>query len=215
MSFQMRLAQLKDKVEKNLPPRFLKIMQASKDQIVNSGQCCEVKRSGDPVPHFQLKNQTGKEYDSQALLVQGPLVLTFYRGFWCPACNEDLSNLKQYKEEIESLGGSLLAISPEKPEYSRKIIGIQKLNFDILHDQSNQLAQQFGVKFAIGADMTELYRDKLHINLKLYHGDDEWALPMPARFLIDTAGTIRYAEATADHMERPDPEELMKVLRDL
>ena len=152
---------------------------------------------------------------SSDLLSRGPIVLTFYRGFWCPACNEDLANLKQYKDEIVAAGGTLLAVSPELPKFSKKIIGIQKLNFDILHDQGNRLADQYHLKFSLGAELKELYRDKFSINLKAYNGDDEWALPMPARFLIGQDGILRYSECTADHMERPEPEDLMMVFREM
>ena len=92
---------------------------------------------------------------------------------------------------------------------------MQRLSFDILWDEGNQLAEQFNLKFSLPNDLKALYRDKFSINLKLYHGDDEWALPMPARFLVDPDGVIRYAESSADYTRRPDPDDLLKVLESI
>lgn len=108
-----------------------------------------------------------------------------------------------------------MAISPQQPEYSRKVRGMQKLTFDLLWDKQNLLAEQMGLKYAMPSSLRELYRDAFSTNLKLYHGDDEWSLPIPARFLIDTQGAIQYAEASADHTSRPDPDDLMAALKAL
>ena len=89
---------------------------------------------------------------------------------------------------------------------------MQKLNFDILHDERNSLAAKFGLKFYYPQDLKELYRDKFNINLEVQQGNDEWALPMPARFVIDQQGSIRYAESKPDYRNRPNPDELMEVL---
>ena len=108
-----------------------------------------------------------------------------------------------------------MAISPELPEYSKKIIATRRLNYSILHDHSNQLAAQVGLKWFMQDPLKNLYRDKFNINLGTYHGDDEWSLPMPARVLVDQTGTIRYIEFEADYRKRPDPDQLVATLKTL
>ena len=123
--------------------------------------------------------------------------------------------MQQFADEIRSAGATLLAISPEKPEYSRKIIGTQKLSFDILFDKRNELADQYGLRYSLSDELRQLYRDTFNVNLKLYHGDDDWTLPIPARFVIDRNGSICYAESCVDYRCRPEVDEVLDVLEKL
>lgn len=215
MTFQERLAKKKAQIEGNMPPNSLKIMHNATKALEASRIQFNVVKIGEEFPDFSLLNQINDRVSSKELLKEGPLVITFYRGFWCPYCNIDLANLKHYIPEIDTLGAKMLTISPERPEFSKKIIAMQKLNFDILWDEGNGLAEQIGLKFQLPQDLKELYRDNFHINLKQYHGDNEWSLPMPARFLVDTNGIVKYAESAPDYTKRPDPDELMEVLKKL
>lgn len=215
MDFQDKLQHLKQRIEGNMPPNYLKIMHQATHDLEQSGIQERVLKVGEKAPAFNLTNQNGEVISSDDLLSKGMIVLTFYRGVWCPYCNADLANLKKYVPEIEETGATLIGISPELPQYLKKIIAMQKLNFDILHDEKNVVAEQFGLKFSYPEDLKELYRDKFNINLEVQQGNDEWALPMPARFIIDSTGTIRYAESEPDYRNRPNPDELMKVLKSL
>ena len=214
-TFQERLSNRKKKIEGNLPPQYLKIMHAATRNLEKSGIQKKVLKSGDSFPTFSLPNENDELIHLESFLNKGPLVISFYRGFWCPYCNLDLDNLNHYLAEIEKLGAQLIAISPEKPEYSKKNSAMQKLNFHILWDEGNRIAEQLGLKFNLPEDLKVLYRDYFHTNLKLYHGDDEWSLPMPARFVLDTNGIICYAESSVDYTKRPDPDDLMRVLKNV
>ena len=213
MDFQKKLESIKNRIEGNMPPSYLKIMHQATHVLEQSGIAEQVLKVGQKAPIFELVNQNGEVVSSTELLAKGPLVLTFYRGVWCPYCNADLANLKKYVPEMGVSGATLLGVSPELPQFLKKISAMQKLNFDILHDDKNSLAAQFGLKFYYPQDLKELYRDKFNINLEVQQGNDEWALPMPARFIIDQEGVIRYAESKADYRDRPNPDELMEVLK--
>ncbi|WP_430817261.1 peroxiredoxin-like family protein [Carboxylicivirga sp. RSCT41] len=213
MTFQERLASLQKRIEGSMPQRYVDIMHKATRQLKESGIQEKVLKVGDKIPDFELPNQDGILVKASELYQKGPLIITFYRGFWCPYCNTDLANLKKYVPEIEELGGAMIAVSPEKEIHSKKIIETQKLNFDILMDQSNGVAEQFGLKFFIPNELKELYRDVFNIPLNEYHGDEEWSLPMPARFLIDQDGIIRFAESNPDYTIRPEPDDLMAVLK--
>lgn len=198
-----------------MPAKFVGIMHEATNALEASGIRGRVLGVDDLVPDFELENQRGELRNASELYGRGPLAITFYRGFWCPYCNADLRNLNRYAARIEEGGATLIAISPEKPEYSQKIIRTQKLTFDILHDPRNRVAEQFGLRFALGEDLKTLYSDSFNINLKLYHGDDDWTLPVPARFLVRTDGSIAYAEASPDYTQRPDPDDLLATLETL
>ncbi|MDX2360820.1 MAG: peroxiredoxin-like family protein [Crocinitomicaceae bacterium] len=215
MNFQERLKKKIASFEENATPRFLKIVHDDIKRLELSGQVNSVLKSGDKMPGFELSDQNGTVLSTSDLLKDGPLVVTFYRGFWCAFCNVDLANLNHYVPEIESLGAKMITLSPEKTDYSKKIIARQKLNFNVLFDEGNKVAEKFGLKHYIGEDLKELYLSAFNVNLKQYHGNDEWALPMPSRFLIDQNGIIKYAESKADYRQRPDPDDLIEVLKTL
>lgn len=215
MNFQEKLAAKKKNLESSLAPSYVKIMHRATKELERSGIQNKVLKVGDTMPVFELMNQNKEMINSSTELKKGPLILTFYRGFWCPYCNLDLANLNTYLPRFNELGAQMLSISPERMEYSKKIIAMQKLNFDILWDIENLLAQKLGLKFFLPQDLKALYQNKLSINLKLYHGDAEWALPMPARFLVDTDGVILYAESSPDYTKRPDPDDLLEILKSI
>lgn len=211
--FQERLLSLKKRYDGNLTPKYRKVLDKAIRNLEKPEMRKQVLKVGDQMPEFELNNQLGKVASSTELIKEGPLILTFYRGYWCPYCNIDMNNLQRYLSDIKNAGANLFAVSPERLDYSKRIIRRQKLTFDILHDVQNKVADSFGIKWKLSDDVVELYRDKFHYNLKLYHGNDDWSLPIPARFLIDDKGVIQYAESTPDYSTRPDPDDLMEVLR--
>lgn len=213
MSFQDELDRLRERIECNLPPASVKIIEDAVVALQASGIEERVLGVGDAAPAFALGNQHGEPRELATLLRNGPLVLTFYRGVWCPYCNADLKNLQRYVPELEAAGATLLAISPEQPEFSLKMIRTRKLTFDILSDRRNEVAAAFGLRWQVVEPLKSFYRDNLNVNLARYHGDQDWTLPIPARFLIDRDGIIQYAEARADHRRRPDPDDLLERVR--
>ena len=212
MNLQKLLEQKRKTDQENLPPQYLKVLKTSIRDLVRSGIQNKLIKPGSKLPDFELKNHNGQIIKSSYLYSQGPLIITFYRGFWCPYCNFDLANLNHYLPRIKEAGAHSIAISPEKAVYSKKIIMMQKLKFDILWDQENKIADELGLKFNLSQDMIDLYRDKLHVNLKMYHGDNDWSLPIPARFLVDTNGIVKYAESSPDYTKRPELDDIMAIL---
>lgn len=107
-----------------------------------------------------------------------------------------------------------MAISPQRPEFLRQTIDRHKLTFDVLSDAGNTVAAQFGVKFAVSDDVKKIYQG-FGIDLEKVNADGSWTLPIPARFIIDHEGTIRYAQADPDYTVRPEPEDTLTALRTL
>ena len=215
MDFQQKLINLKERLEGNLPADALKIMHGATKELQESGIQERVLMPGQEMPAFELLNQNKTLVNSGELLTKGALIITFYRGIWCPYCNVDLANLKKYLPQVEAAGAQMVAISPEKPVFLKKISDMQKLNFDLLHDVDNVLADLFGLKFYLPEALREVYREKFSVDLQVQQGNNNWALPMPARFLVDSSGIIQYAESEPDYRQRPDPDELIQVLKSL
>ena len=116
-------------------------------------------------------------------------------------------------DQIQSLGATLVAVSPSTPENARAIAEKAGLSIDILVDPGNAYAEQLGLKFALPDRLREVYDGALKINLPRFNGDESWTLPIPARYVVDTGGVVRYAEADADYTVRPEPEETLAALR--
>jgi peroxiredoxin len=162
--------------------------------------------------HEPMHRATDELIASADLLRHGPLVVSFYRGVWCPYCNMELQALQAALPELEKRGAKLVAISPQAPVNSRRSVRENKLSFPILSDTHNEVAAAFGLRFKLPDYLIDLYRDVFKNDLTLVNGDESWTLPMPARFVIAQDGTIAYAEVNPDYTQRPDPSELLPAL---
>jgi peroxiredoxin len=192
-------------------PQVLDVMHRATAELVSSGQALNAKKAGDKAPEFTLKDPEGIPVSSAALLEKGPLVISFYRGVWCPYCNMDLQALQAAVPDIEARGAKLVAISPQTAPNSRKSQRDNKLTFPILSDDKSRVAAAFGLRFSLPDYLVELYKGFKN-DLPAINDDPAWVLPMPARFVIGSGGIIAYAEVNPDYTQRPDPSELLPVL---
>ena len=194
-----------------IPPEVFASMKQATDELIASGAADRALRVGDRLPTFSLEDHEGVTYSSEMLLGEGLLILSFYRGVWCPYCNLELQALERSLPTYRELGAKLLAISPQSRANSRKSVRQNQLSFPILSDPRNEVAESFGLKFTLPDYLIGVYKS-LKNNLPAFNGDDSWSLPMPARFVADRDGTVLYAEVNPDYTERPEPEELLPVL---
>jgi peroxiredoxin len=216
MALQDRLDAFKaDFVSGKLPSKpsqeRLATMKRATDELIDSGQAQRAKKAGDAAPEFTLLDPEGKQVRSRDLLAKGPLVISFYRGVWCPYCNLELQALQEALPDITARGASLVAISPQTAPNNRKSQRDNKLDFPILGDVRSEVANAFGIRFALPSDLIEVYAG-FGNDLTKVNDDPAWVLPMPARYVIGTDGVIAYSEVNSDYTRRPDPSELLPVL---
>ena len=193
------------------PPEIHPVMERATAELIASGQAGRALKAGDRAPDFSLNDPDGHPVLSADLLARGPLVLSFYRGVWCPYCNLELQALQEALPQFQALGASLVAISPQLAANSRKSQRQNKLEFPILSDTGNEVAAAFGLRFTLPDYLVELYRS-LKNDLPAFNGDPGWTLPMPARYVIGQDGIIAYAEVNPDYTLRPEPEAMLPVL---
>ncbi|HTT96605.1 MAG TPA: peroxiredoxin-like family protein [Rhizomicrobium sp.] len=192
-------------------PAMLDTVHRGTAELIASGQALSAKKAGDKAPAFTLNDPDGQPVSSQALLEKGPLVITFYRGVWCPYCNLELQALQAALPDIEARGANLVAISPQTAPNSRKSQRDNKLAFPILSDEQSKVAASFGLRFSLPDYLIDLYKSFKN-DLPVFNDDPAWVLPMPARYVIAADSTIAYAEVNPDYTQRPDPSELFPVL---
>jgi peroxiredoxin len=219
MSLQAKLDAFKADFEGGKPPynaprSAIDIMHRATAELIASGTAKHARKVGDVAPDFVLNDPDGKAVSAAEMLAMGPLVISFYRGVWCPYCNMELQALQAALPAIRESGTSLIAISPQNSVNSRKSIRDNKLEFPILSDPHNDVAAAFGLRFRLPDYLIELYKGFKN-DLPAFNGDDSWTLPMPGRFVISRDGVICYAEVNPDYTQRPDPESLLPALRGL
>ncbi len=196
----------------NVPPSVIDTMHRATAELIASGAAAKALKAGDKAPAFTLDDPDGQPVSSADLLARGPLVVSFYRGVWCPYCNMELQALQATLPEFEKLGAGLVAISPQTAVNSRKSVRQNELGFPILSDTHNDVAAAFGLRFELPDYLVDLYKG-LKNDLPGFNGDPSWTLPMPGRFVIAQDGTILYAEVNPDYTRRPEPEDLLPALR--
>lgn len=212
MSLQDKLDAFKADFEANkAPPHVVAIIHKATDDLVKTGQAERALKIGAKAPGFELSDADGDVVRSADLLAKGPLVLTFYRGVWCPFCNLDLKALEAAANDIRAFGASLVAITPQIAGNRRKAQRDNAVSFPVLGDPGNALAAEFGLRFRLPDELIALYKS-FGNDLAVGNGEDSYTLPMPARYVIGTDGVIAYAEVNADYTRRPDPSELMPTL---
>ena len=187
-------------------------MHRATAELIAFGAAERALKVGDKAPAFTLKDPNGNDVSSAGLLAQGPLVVSFYRGVWCPYCNLDLQALEEALPEFERRGARLVAISPQTPVNSRKSARQNALSFPILSDADNDVAAAFRLRFELPDYLIELYKNAGKIDLPGFNGDPSWTLPMPARYVIALDRTILYAEVNADYTRRPEPEDMFPAI---
>ena len=215
MPLQDKLDVLKEKFETEIaPPGVVAVMHRVTDELIASGQADRALLAGDRAPPFALSDPDGKLVSSQDLLAKGSLVVTFYRGAWCPFCNLDLQALEEARPEIEARGASLIAVSQQTAANSRKSQHNNKLGFPIVGDKGGELAATFGIRWRLPEDLQAIHK-QLGADLVAFNGEDSWTLPMPARYVIGQDGVIAYAEVNPDYTRRPEPSDMFPVLERL
>jgi peroxiredoxin len=181
-------------------------------QIGEAGRIAgKALRRGQVSPRFALPSATGAIVSLEERRSYGPIIVTFYRGGWCPYCNIALRALQSRLPEIKSLGGSLIAISPEVPDQSLSTTEKLALEVDVLSDADNSVARLFGLVYRI-ADAARERLQAFGRDLVAHNGTDRWELPITATYVINQEGLIVFDHVDADYRERLDPATIVNAV---
>src|SRR5260370_29702117 len=173
-------------------------------QLITSGAAESAIKEGARAPDFALPDPRGSAMRLSHLLEQGPVVMTFYRGAWCPYCHLALRAYQQAMPQLQAGGVTLVAISPQTPDHSRALAEKLELTFSLLSDMGNQVARQFGLVFTIDEAVRAAHK-QVCADLPRFNGTDSWELPMAGTFLVNQSGTVCLAFVHADFTRRLDP----------
>jgi peroxiredoxin len=212
MSLKEQLAEYRAGWYKRVPAERQAIMQRHIDQLRSGTIARTMLKVGDRAPAIVLENAKGATVDVATLLKDGPVIVNFYRGGWCPYCNFELKAYQEILPEITAAGASLVAISPEKPDVTVSTAEKNALTFEVLSDVGQKVGRAFGLVYRFTEELKAAYRG-FNLDIPARNGaPDEWALPVSATYVIDRDGSIIYAYTDPDYRDRADPRDVLKVL---
>ena len=209
--------QLKEKqngFKQQVSSETVEVMAKATADLEASGIVDNSLKVGDTAPDFELPDATGKAVKLSTLLKDGPVVITFYRGQWCPYCNLEIRAFQQLLPDFQQVGAQIVAISPELPTNALSMKEKHELAFPVLSDVGNAIARDYGLVFALAESLRPLNKS-FGINIPASNGDDSFELPVPATYVIDSTGTIRYAYAKADYTLRAEPADVLEAVKAL
>ena len=196
------------------PQSAAEVMSKATADLEQSGIVGNSLKVGEKAPDFELPDPTGKLVKLSALLANGPVVLNFYRGEWCPYCNLEIHAFQQLLPKFQQADAQVVAISPEQPNNSLTLQEKHDLKFPVLSDAGNTVARRYGLVFTLNAALRPLYKG-FGVDIAARNGDDSFELPVPATYVVDASGTVRYAYANADYTQRAEPAAVLAAVQTL
>ena len=211
MSLTQELQSFRQQFISSQSSETVEVMNQATADLENSGIVNRSLKVGDKAPNFTLPNAVGKEVALRSLVNKGAVVISFYRGGWCPYCNLELRALQQSLPKIRALGANLVAISPQTPDNSLSTSEKNELTFEVFSDVGNKVAKEFGLVFTLPEELRPIYQN-FGIDLPAHNGDDTFELPIPATYIIAPDRTVIYSFVNPDYTQRLEPTEIISVL---
>jgi peroxiredoxin len=215
MSLKQQLEAFRYDFATNAAPEVLRAVRKADASLHVKGMVARAVKAGDIAPRFVLSDVDGALFSSRDLLNRGPLVISFYRGEWCPYCALELEALASIHAEITDLGATLIAVSPALP-VERCGTGRKRHPFPQLTDEGSKVARKFAVAYSLAPELRPIYAQSGY-RPAAKDDADPWLLPIPATYVIDMAGRVALSYLDADFTTRLEPSEIivaLKCLRD-
>lgn len=201
-------------IRQQMSPEVVDMIDGATDDLKTLALEDNSLKTGQKVPEFSLPNHKSETRSLSSLLAASPIVLTFYRGGWCPYCNLELAALQKALPEIEQTGAKLIAVSPELPDHSLTTIEKHNLAFEVLSDQGGNVQKLFGLEFQLPEVLRPVY-EGFGFDIPSHNGNGTFALPVPATYIIDQSGIVRYHFVDVDYTKRAEPETIIQKLKEV
>jgi len=197
---------------KNAPPEVIAALGTEMRKLAESGIAKGALGVGAKAPDFSLPDPRGVAVTLSTLMQKGPVVVTFYRGGWCPFCDLQLRAYQRVLPAIRERGAELVALSPQTPDYALSDVEKKELAFPVLTDARNRVAREYGLVFEL-SDVLKRLQEGFGNPIPKFNGDDSWQLPMPGTFVVDRSGVVRLAHVDPDYTRRLEPAAILDALR--
>ncbi len=213
LSFKEQLAMLKQQMFDNIPKEVANIFEKHEKELAESEIINHALKVGDKMPSFVLPNALGKLVKIEDLLVKKWLVISFYRGQWCPFCQLELRNLQKNLQKIEGTPATLVAISPQSPDNSLSTVQKNALTFEVLSDKDSKVGKKFNVVYTVPDYLHQVFQ-KNGVDGQYINSEGKMQLPTPSIFVVDNQGIIRMRSIETNFTQRVDPLEVVKFMQE-
>jgi peroxiredoxin len=211
MSLKEELDARRAEFLRTAPAEKAAAFQRGVDELAADGIAARAIRAGDLAPDFSLANAKGQAVTLSGLLARGPVVLTFYRGGWCPYCSMQLRAYQRALGAIRAAGATLVAISPEKPDDTLTTAEKNALAFEVLSDAEGRAGDAYRLHFELSPELRELYTAGGN-DLAARNASGKWQLPIPATYVIGTDGRVARAWIDVEYRNRAEPDDILAAL---
>ena len=193
-------------------PDFADAIDRLVERLRQSGAGGSAPQPGEPMPSFILPDETGHMVSLDDLIADGPVAVTFHRGHWCPYCRININALAQAHRNVSQKGGQIVAIMPDRQQFSSELKTKGELPFPILTDMDNGYALSLNLAIWIGDEMRKMMMDRRQ-DVSAYQGNEGWMLPIPATFVVGQDGRIKARFVDPDYRKRMAIDDLLEALR--
>jgi peroxiredoxin len=212
MSLRDELEILDAEVLKSLPTDMRNRYLLEKKHLLTRFLTEKALQKGTQAPDVIFRDKDLQPVHLYDLLQQHHVVLSFFRGTWCPYCNLELVYLNKIKDQVEAKDALLIATSPELYRFTKETIKKNNINFPVFTDLGNKAANAFGLVFDLPPSFQKLYKE-VNVHINKLNDDDSWTLPVPATFIISKDRTITSAYVKADYTQRMEPDDILEQLK--
>jgi peroxiredoxin len=197
------------------PPTVIEAITAAQADVEESGVAPGLN-VGDIAPDFTLPDATGQPVKLSERLKEGPVVLSFYRGEWCPYCNIEIHALQEALPELRAHSANLIVISPQRPDDALTLSEKHRLEFDVLSDTDQEVIRAFRVQYRVPEAVRKISLEVMKNDVSQKNADGTWNLPVPATLVIDRHGVVRARQVSTNYMmSRMEPSEIVEALKEI
>ena len=199
-------------VVRTLDASFAKVVDQLVLRLQQNGAGRAAPRVGDPMPPFLLPDEEGHLVTLEKLLSKGSVAVTFHRGHWCPYCRINTHALAKAQKEYDHVGSQIVAIMPDRQQFTEVFKSEAKAPFPILTDLDNGYALSLNLAIWVGKEMEQLI-GSAGWDVPSYQGNNSWVLPIPATFVVGKDGRVKARFVDPDYRKRMAIEDLLDALR--
>jgi peroxiredoxin len=168
-------------------------------------------KTGDVLPPFMLPDDEGRLVGLGDFGSAKAIVISLNRGHWCTYCRVELESMRGIDDEIRRRGGAMLAITPDRQRYLRKLKEDLDLGFPLLSDMDNAYAMSLGLVVWCGDEVRALY-ESIDWHLGAFQGNDGWMVPIPATYVVAPDGRIKASFVEPDFRQRIEPAAILDAI---
>ncbi len=198
-----KLQLIQKEMAQNIPVDILNAFGQSLHELIEQNLEDRALKVGDIAPDFTLPDAEGLPVSLYDTLQHNAVIISFFRGNWCPFC---MAELTHYQEAINNNlvdSATVIAISPQSIHFNHDLKVQNNLEFRILSDKGNEIADKYGLVFTLQENIREIYKN-MGADLELFNSDKTYKLPIPATYLIDKNKKIVFSSVSTNYMERAD-----------